>query len=296
MPHRPGAPRSIVALILSALLVLLVTACGSGDAGTPGVTATAPTGGSGPGATAVAGPGSGAKARIVNLYVPATGAPGPVEVYLKPFALEGDTPAFSVPYGEIGTFFDPDPDGDTNVFLSVYRPGVTGNGNSIMSWTDTVATGDVTTSVLATGPNTDSDGNRFGQTFEFDHGPAGQLAVPSAGLALLVVNAAALENVIPDLGDSYLFVSTGQGCAPAYYDTADTRSLLGRQLEYQLPPTTTTISIHRYPADESGFADCSNTPLLADVPVAIGAAGPVLLLLYAPNVDEYRTMLVPLEP
>lgn len=294
MSRRSPASRPFAAALLSVLLALLTAACGTGDPGIPGGTPTAPTGG-GPGATP-AGPGSGAQARIVNLHVPAKGEPGPVDVYLKPFALEGDKPAFSVPYGEIGAFFDPDPDGDTNVFLSVYRPGETGNGNSIMSWTETVAKGDTMTFVLSTGENLDADGNRFGQLQTFDHVVTGDVPRPTAGSALLMVNTVALENVTSDMDDYYMLVSAGgSGCANAFYDTDGGRGLLGRQLDYLLPPGSTAISFHRYPSDGSG-GDCSETPFLADVPVTLAADERVLLLLYAPKADDYRTLLVPLEP
>lgn len=294
MPRRSPAPRPLAAIVFAAVLALLAAACGPGDGGIPGATATAPAGG-GPGATP-AGPGSGARARIVNLHVPAKGEPGPVDVYLKPFALEGDTPAFSIPYGAIGDFFDPDPDGDSNVFLSVYRPGENGNGNSIMSWTETVAAGDTLTFVLTTGENTDADGNRFGQLQTFDHVIAEGAPAPTAGNALLMVNTVALENVTTDSDDAYMLVSTGgTGCARAVSDTDGGRGLLGRQLDYLLAPGSASISFHRYPSDGSG-GDCSESPFLADVPVTLAADERALLLLYAPKVGDYRTLLVPLEP
>ena len=287
--------RTVTASLVAVILALIVAACGSGNTGLPGESVAPTTGGGGPGPQDTGRPASGAKARIVNLYVPGKGEPGPVDVYLKPYALEGDTPAFSIPYGEIGAFFDPASDTDGNVFVSVYRQGETGNGTSIMSWTDTVTSGDITTNVLGTGENLDENGDRFGQLWSFDHGPAGQLPSPSAGDALLVANATALENVVPDARDSYLFLSTGQGCRPAYFDTESSQGLLGRQLEYQLPLATTSLSIYKYPPD-TGLPDCGNAPLLADVPIALAADWPVALLIYAPKAGDYRTMLVPLEP
>lgn len=294
--RRRRAQRAIVAPLLTSLVTLILVACGSGGPGVPGATAARATGAAAAGQTEAAGPGSGVKARIVNLYVPAKGEPAPVDVYLKPFALEGDTPALSVPFGQIGAWLDPDPDGDTNVFMSVYRPGETGNGNAVMSWTETVAEGDVMTFLLATGESTDDAGNRLGQLQTFDHGPAGQLPAPSAGNALLVANTLPLENVVPDVRDNYLFLSTGQGCLAAYDDTADSHGLLGRQLSYEIPSATKTVSIHEYSSETSGFPDCANTALLADVPVTLASGWPVVLVVYAPKADDYRTILVPLEP
>lgn len=273
--------------------VLCLAACtsdndGSSNPGPDG--STSGSSGSAPGSRP-----SGALVRVFNAYAPLNGEPGPVDLYSRPFALEGATPKLTVPYGTMSELFDPtvsDEAGD--MFLSIYWAGTTGNGSELISKTETLKGGEVITFFLTTGPSTQSGGRRFGASQTFFHQPKedpfAAAGVPTTK-GLLMVDTVGLEEVLAEPSTYRMFFGIGTGCYKAVKDTESSMQSVG-------PGTGATFAFDpgRYSGTVYNDPNCAANPIVQNVPFEIAAGGRSMLFVYAPKENDFRAAVVPLEP
>jgi hypothetical protein len=246
---------------------------------------------------------SGAKVRILNAYAPLTGEPGPIDVHAAPFVLEGAQPLLSIPYGTVSDYFDPTVADDAgDMFLSMYRAGETGNGNALITQTETLKGGEIMTMVVTTGGNEMSGGGRFGAIQVFFHAASGGTfgqATPEPGKGLLIVSTVGLEQILPDPGAAglYLKVSGDSGCTKAIGNDEFTLSAAGpgSATPYSLDPGSYTAAIYSIPNSSGDFPQCTGTPFVGDIAVSISADQTSLLEVYGPTADDIRTMVLPFD-
>ena len=244
---------------------------------------------------------SGAKVRIVNAYAPLNGDPGPIDVYAAPWAGDGDAPLLSVPYGTVSEYFDPTVSDDAgDMFLSMYWAGTKGNGNELVSQTETLKGGEVITFIVATGDSTQDSGRRFGSIQAFfqtaSGGTFGQ-STPAPGKALLIVDTTGVENVIAKPDSATWFFSAGTGCTKGINDDANslTGAGPGSGGTYQLDPGSYTGSIHAYAKDDPSIPTCDNAALIDKLAIKAVADQTAILLIYAPKDGDLRTVFIPLD-
>jgi hypothetical protein len=244
---------------------------------------------------------SGAKVRIVNAYAPLNGDPGPIDVYTAPWAGDGDTPLLSVPYGTVSEYFDPTVSDDAgDMFLSMYWAGTKGNGNELISQTETLKGGEVITFIVATGDSTQDSGRRFGSIqafFQTASGEAFGQSTPAPGKALLFVDTNGTENVLTAPDSTAWYFSAGTGCTKAINDDANTLSGVGPGggSTYQLDPGSYTGSIHAYASDDTTIPTCDNPALVGNLAIKAVADQTAILLVYAPKDGDLRTLFIPLD-
>ena len=243
---------------------------------------------------------SGAKVRIVNAYTPLNGDPGPIDVYAAPWASAGDKPLLSVPYGTVSDYFDPTVADDAgDMFLSMYWAGTTGNGNELVSQTETLKGGEVITFIVATGDTTQDSGRRFGSTQVFFQAASGGTfgqSTPAPGKALLIVDTNGVDQVLSSPDKATWFFSAGTGCTKGIDDDANTLTGAGPGSAgtYQLDPGRYTGSIHAYANDSSDVPTCDNPALLGGIPITAVADQTAILLIYAPKDGDLRSLFIPL--
>lgn len=298
--------RSLAALTLVAVAI---AACGGptgNEGGGPTKAPAAPTGaGGGVGGGTGGGTGGGlpshAKVRLVNAYVPLNGDPGPVDVYPQPFVLDGAKPLITVPYGTVSDWFDPtvaDEQGD--MFLSVYWQGTTGNGNALMSQTETLKGGEMITFFLATASSTQDGGRRYGSMQAFFGHPTGDdfgQPTPGSGKGLLIVDTVGADQVLSDAATHSWDFSLGSGCQKAIGDDQYTLTAIGpgSAATYELDPGSYTGSVHSYVSDSQDARDCANAPLVGNIPVSVVAGETTVLFVHAAKDGDIRTLSVRLE-
>ncbi len=253
---------------------------GTGD-GTNGDT-------SGGGGTNGLGP-SGALYRIVNVYDPLNADPGKVDVYPKAYALDDDQPLRSVDFGAASELYDPPVYEGGNMFVSLYATGTKGNGNALISKTETLKGGEVITVVLTTAEGSDDTGRRYGQVRSYFHdSPDPPIA---AGRGHLVVDMLGLDNVLPEKKGQHFTVKVGGECLPGSSDTEFSKAVLapGGQNTYALPPGSYTASVIE-------GDDCVGASAVENVPFAIEADGRALVVVYAARGAGYRSVSLALSP
>lgn len=237
---------------------------------------------------------SGALVRVFNAYAPLNEeAPGPVDLYPDPIALEGATPKLSVPYGTMSELFDPTVKGDNgDMFLSMYWPGTSGTGNALMSKTETLKGGEVITYFLAPGGSPQESGRRFGTIQAHFHQPSEGFTTPSIpeGKGLLNVSTIGLEQVL-DPETHNLFFSIGAGCAKAIGDSEFTTSGVGpgSGATYALDPGSYTGTVYN-------DSDCVANPVVENVAFTVNAGERNVFFVYGPAENDIRTVVVALEP
>lgn len=244
---------------------------------------------------------SGARVRVVNAYVPLDDAPGPIEVYSHAWASEGDKPLMRVPYGGVSEFFDPTVyDDDGNTFIAIYWPGTQGDGNALISATETLHEGDVVTYVLTTGSSEQESGRRFGAMRTFFHGQLADSLPGDAdpeGKAILVVDSTGMDQVLSSPEESSFFFSVGDGCAKAAGDSDFSLTAIGPGTSgtYLLDPGSYSGSIHEHARDDSDVPSCDDDPVLEDLEIDAAPDEEALLLFYASEDREFDALFVPLE-
>jgi hypothetical protein len=301
--------RRTLSLIAAGALVVGCSSGGSGSSAAPAA-AGAP-GGAEPSMAAGIGGGtggvpggrqpSGARVRIVNAYAPLDGEPGPIDIYASPWAGEGDTPLLSVPYGTASPFFDPTVSDDAgDMALSAYWAGTQGNGNELISQSETLKGGEVITFIVTTGSSSQASGRPYGQIQAFfakaNGGTFGQ-ATPEPGKALLVVDTVGIDNVLPSTNGSTWYLGIGDGCTKTIGDSDDTLTAAGPGSAgtYQLDPGSYKGSIYSEASDFNGLPTCDGSPLVGNVDVQAVADQTTILLVYAPKDGDIRTLVVPLD-
>lgn len=285
--------------LVPALLASLVLAACSSDATSNTGDPSSPTGnpgdGTGTGTGDTSGGGdntglrpSGALYRIVNIYDPLNAAPPKIDVYPKAFALDNDQPTRSIDYGTATELYDPPVYEGGNMFESLYAAGTKGNGNSVMSKTETLKGGEVITAVLATGPTKDESGRNLGSLRSYFRDSSYNKPI-AAGSGHLIVDMLGLDYVMPETKEQQYGVKVGDKCLPSVDDTEFTKLVLspGTQNEYELAPGAITASVIE-------GADCSGTPILENVPVTIQANGRALLVVYNVRGTGFRSVSVAL--
>jgi hypothetical protein len=241
---------------------------------------------------------SGAKVQIVNAYAPLNEEPGTIDIYAEPWASKGDKPLLSVPYGQVSKWFDPTvADADGNAFLSVYWSGTVGDGNALISKTETLKGGELITYFVTTGSETQESGRRYAgmQPFFADEDlvPFG-VDVATEGKAFLVVDSVGIDEVIENPDDWIYNFSLGDGCAKAIGD--DEFSLTGvgpgTSGTYLLDPGSYTGSIHARAFDNFDVPTCDGEPILGDLDFDLEADQKAALFIYAPRDGEFRSKFV----
>jgi hypothetical protein len=243
---------------------------------------------------------SGAKAQIVNAYAPLNEAPGPIDIYAEPWASKGDKPLLSVPYGQVSKWFDPTVvDDDGNAFLSVYWSGTVGNGNALMSKTETLKGGELITYFVTTGGETQDSGRRYAamQTFfaDTDLVPF-NVDVSTQGKAFLIVDSVGIDQVIENPEDVIYNFSLGDGCAKAIGDNDFSLTGVGPGTSgtYLLDPGSYTGSIHARAFDDFDPATCDGQPILDNLTFDLEADQKAVLFIYAASDGDFRSQFVSL--
>ncbi|MEO5965467.1 MAG: hypothetical protein ABIR11_08380 [Candidatus Limnocylindrales bacterium] len=290
------------------VLGIVLAACGGGSS-TPGgqgpdgqpaptdvpADATA-TSDAGQGATG-GGKASGAKVRIFNAYTDPVGTLDALDVYALPYASEGDKPLLSVGYGELSPVFDPTVADDAgNMFLSGYVAGETGNGNEVMSVTETLKGTEVITYFVARGNGEMGNGRAGAITLPaFDPTAAGSVgATPGAGKGRVEIDAVGLDNVWTTEPD--WFAGFGDGCALSPGDTEHPGAATAPGTSgatYDLDPGTYPLSLYLDTASGE-FPTCTGKADFVGPQVTVEAGKKVVVLLYASTPDELKAVAVPL--
>lgn len=240
---------------------------------------------------------SGARVRVANLFNPITGDPGPIDVYAAPWVEAGAKPLLSVPYGEVSPAFDPTVSDDAgDMALSFYAAGVTGNGNELMSQTETLKGGENIVFYLATGDLQASGkyGGALGTQFAVSTVDFGGPTL-APGTALLTVSAIGLDKILKNPDKTSWIVSLGHGCAPGINGDANNISIIDpgtTGAEYPLDAGQTTVSFHPYDGTSGNVPDCANASAL-DAQVQAAAGQKVLLVLYAPKDGQLKALVIP---
>jgi hypothetical protein len=284
-------------LLVAALSCAAIAGCSAAPSG-----ATPPPGG--PGATDATVPvvvpdgnkPSGAKVRVANLFNPITGDPGPIDVYADAWADSGSKPLISVPYGEVSPAFDPTVADDAgDMFLSFYQSGVTGNGNELISQTETLKGGEDIVFYLATGSLQDSGryGGALGTAFAVSTVDFGGPTL-APGKALLTVSAVGLDKILKNPDALSWIASFGQGCAPGIDGDPNNIAIIDpgtTGAEYALDPGQATVSFHPYDTTSGNVPGCTNASDL-NVPLQATAGAKLLLILYAPKDGELKALVI----
>ena len=280
---------------------VLVAACGGGS-GTPTGTSGA-TQGVQPGATVDSGGGntaggkpSRAKVRIVNVYNGGSKAAS-IDVYAAPWVDAGAKPLLTVPYGTATEFFDPtvaDDQGD--MFLVFYRHGETGNGNELISKTETLKGGETITYVLMSDHETRDDGTPKLFLQPLFHKPGGGEfdATPGPGKGLLLVNMHGIEPAVTAPEGTAWYLSAGSGCVPSISDSDGSLTAAGPGdgTIYAFDAGDITVSLHPVASDSA--ADCTTPALISGIKATIEAGKESLLVVWAPAASELKSMVLPL--
>jgi hypothetical protein len=284
-------------LLIAALSCVAIAGCSAAPSGD-----TAPPGGAGAtDTTPVVVPDgnkpSGAKVRVANLYNPITSDPGPIDIYAAPWVDAGAKPLLSVPYGQVSPAFDPTVSDDAgDMFLSIYASGVTGNGNELMSQTETLKGGENIVFYLGTGDLQDSGkyGGALGTEFGVSSGDVGNPTM-APGTALLTISAIGLDKIVKNPDTTSWIVSLGHGCAPGINGDANDISIIDpgtTGADYPLVAGQTTISFHPYDKSSGNLPDCTNASVL-DAQVQATAGQKLVLVLYAPKDGQLKALVIP---
>jgi hypothetical protein len=284
-----------VALTIAAILA----ACGGGGSSSEGGAATteAKTGG-GATTTADTGGGStsastveGAKVRIVNLYVPADGTPGSVDVLPGYTAAEDAEAVDTVPFGEAGEYFSPPATSDGRSVFSIYPEGSSSDDDRLMQVDQTIVKGDQVTILLTSGE--DLDGKRTGSTQVFFEkaGPdsSTEATEPAPdGKGLLLGNASAIENLGGDSG-GFTYGVPGSGCLE---DEDESSTLVGGTSTLRYPVEPGDVEVAAYAFDDN---DCSGEPVVGPDTVTLDAGQSAYAFVYGPTSTDLSFLMVPIE-
>lgn len=179
-----------------------------------------------PAATTDAGPGSpttlptltGAKIRLVNLYLPPEGQPEKVDVYAGIAIGEevAGEPIHTLGLGESTEYFEPPATTDgSSAVLSFFPEGVKAVDDLLINFEQTMADGDQWTVVLSRGTERSDGKPPFGfQTIGDKAAASGQAAVPEpgAGKGQVIGFGGALVNLLGQEDNSFTFGVPGKGC------------------------------------------------------------------------------------
>jgi hypothetical protein len=140
---------------------------------------------------------SGALVRVVNLYNPLHGEPGPLDLHPRPWASEGNQPLGSVTYGTVSELFDPLVHNDQgHMYVSMYQEGTTGNGDGLVTATADMTGGEVITYLVAASYSTHrSSGRRNGAMRTYHHRDRNMRPI-TAGRGLVQLETFGLDEVI----------------------------------------------------------------------------------------------------
>lgn len=232
---------------------------------------------------------SGARIRVVNAYNPLNGDPGAIELYANPFSLPGQHPLVLVPFGMASSLFDPTVDDEGNMFISMYGAGTTGNGNAVMTTTQTLKGGEVITYLLSSASDTHVSGRRNGLLRAHHHDTRGAPVPPGKGH--VVVDTLGIQNNPTQPVASRLSLQTGVKCLRSPNDSETTKNPLvaGGQMTYELDPGDYTASLHE-------GDDCIGKALVPSASFRVEAGTRSLLFLHAAGSAGFRTIHVPLTP
>ncbi|MCU1368968.1 MAG: hypothetical protein JWO77_162 [Ilumatobacteraceae bacterium] len=300
-PHRAphGALRRVLGITLAVVVATGVAACGGGGSASDGSTATTAskgdeavttsegTGGGAPTESTV----EGAKVRIVNLYVPAEGEPGAVEVLAGYTAAEDAQPAATVPFGEAGDYFAPPATSDGRSLFSLYPEGKTSDDDRLMQVDQTIVEGDQVTILLTAGET--MEGARTGSTQVFfeQTGPSsnGAATEPAPGdKGLLLGNASAIENLGGDT-DGFTFGTPGSGCLE---DEDESSTLVGGTSTLRYPVEPGAVNLAAYAFDDN---DCTGPPEVGPATTDLEAGDSAYAFVYSANGTDLEFLLVPIE-
>jgi hypothetical protein len=237
---------------------------------------------------------SGAQVRIVNAYAPTRGVPATLAIYPGSIWSEGDTALVSVPYGSASPLFDPTvADEDGNMILHAYLAGDTAKANRVSSWTATLKGGERITYVLTSAKPAQDSGRASASLQIYEHEVTGDMPRPGPGNGLLMVQGAALYQVLGE--DTQFYLSVGRGCVKSYYEEAPgsvpVQHMSGP--EYLLDPGEYTVSLH--PADQFP-PTCTSAPVVGNIPVKVRAGERSILLFFPTGDREFGAVQVPLTP
>jgi hypothetical protein len=280
-------------LVLVGFSLLAVDGCTSDDANSPAGTPGTPDDSDAGNDTTTGGRPSGALVRVFNAYAPLNGEPAPVDIYPKPFVLEGAKPTRTQAYGAMSEPFDPtvaDEAGD--MFISFYWANTTGNGTALMSKTETLKGGEYITYFLTTGSEKQEDtGRRFGAIHAYFHNPPpGSDGDVPPGKGLVTVDTIGLDEVLSNASSMNLFFSVGTGCTKGVNDSEFTTTGVG-------PGSAGTFALA--PGEYTGTVyddiDCAKNPL-ASAKIAVTEGTRTVFFIYAPKDGDVRNIVVPLQP
>jgi hypothetical protein len=289
-------------LVGIAMVGMLVAACGGTPIGSEGDRTTGPDGGEptlagGGGGGGGGGRPSSAKVRIVNVYNAGAGRPDTIDVYAEPWVEAGARPLTTVAYGTATDFFDPtvaDEQGD--MFLTFYRHGETGNGNQLITQTETLTGSEVITFVLSSSAELAADGSPKLLLQALFHGSTSGFfdPTPAPGEGVLLVNMHGIDGIVQPPEGTTWYLSTGQGCTKALGNDEYTLSAAGPGdgAQYPFDPGGVTVSLH--PSAPDAFPDCSTPPLISGVTASIAAGQTTLVVVFAPTPTEVRSMVLSL--
>jgi hypothetical protein len=290
-------------------IALTLAACGGGSTATSGPASTAAGAtGAAPDATVdpgTAAPGgnsgfdgqpSGAKVRVFNAYTDPVGTGVGLDLYPVSFITDATTPLLSVPYGKLSPVFDPLKSDDAgNSFLTGYASGEFGNGNEVMSLTNTLKGTEVILYLVARGTGEMGNG-RAGAISEAVYDPTAggsSRTPPPAGKGRVLISATGLDQVITD--DVSWSVSFGDGCTLGPDDTQYASQLMSPGTSgalYELKAGTYTMSLHTY-VSGGEIPTCTDKSVF-DVQVPVEDGKVVQVFLWATTPDHLQAAVIPL--
>ena len=288
---------------LGLVLVLAATAsaCGGDDGGSDGSPETTVTAdGADTTTSAASGTGSssdatvsGAQVRIVNLFVPAEGTPGPVEVLAGYTAAEGATPVASIPFGEAGEFFEPPASSDGRSLFSIYPEGATADDDRLIQVDQTIVEGDQVTLLLTS--SEDLEGSRTGsiqlyfeRTGADSNGQASVVEPAPDGKALVLGNASAIGALGGDTS-GFTYGVPGVGCLE---DEDPSATLVGGTSTLRYPVDPGEVEVAAYAFDDN---DCSADPVVGPATVELEAGSSAYVFVYGTSSTDRDLLVVPLD-
>jgi hypothetical protein len=248
------------------------------------------------GASGFDGKPSGTKVRVFNAYMDPVGTGVGLDLYPVPYITEATKPLLSVPFGTLSPVFDPLKSDDAgNSFLVGYATGEFGNGNEVMSLSNTLKGNEVILYLVARGTGQMGNG-RAGALSETIYDPTAggsSSTPPPAGKGRVLISASGLDQTFSkDLAWS---VSFGDGCTLGPDDTQYASQLVSPGTSgsvYELKPSTYTMSLHTYTSG-GDIPTCKDKPVFeVQVPVVDGKV--VEVFLWATKKDALQAAVIPL--